>query len=181
MLAFSFWKNLPSKIKRILTIVAFFLLSIVITIAGVLTPLSASEAKDVKQELDRVRGNVNVPFIFGNNFIICLAMFVPFAGPIFGCYALYNTGVVVAAESVTAGLPPLMVFLSIFILPFAWLEFLAYSTAFAQSFWLFWRIIQHKGKKELVNTCILVSICAVTLVVAAIMEIALILSLSGST
>ncbi len=179
-MALRFWQNFPSKIKRILTITVFFLLSIAITIAGVLTPLSNSEARDITRELDQIRENVSVQLIFGNNFMICLTMFVPFAGPVFGCYVLYNTGVVIAAESITAGLPPIIVLLSLFIFPFVWLEFLAYSTALAESVWLVWRIIQHRGKKELVNACILISICAVALVVAAIMEIFLILSLGGS-
>jgi len=178
-LALDFWRKIPTRTKRILTIAAFLLLSIIITVAGVLTPLSASEASDLKQELDQIRENINVQFIFGNNFMVCLAMFVPVAGPTFGCYVLYNTGVVIAAESITEGLPPLMVFLSLFIFPFTWLEFLAYSTAFAESVWLTWRIIQRRGKSELVNACMLISICAVVLLAAAIIEIALISYFGG--
>ncbi len=179
-MALDFWKSATTRIKRILTIVAFFLLSLIITIAGVLTPLSASEASDIKQELEQMRGNISLQLIFGNNFMICLAMFVPVAGPVFGCYVLYSTGVVIAAESLSEGLPPLIVFLFLFAFPFTWLEFLAYSAAFAQSVWLTWRIIQHRGKKELVNTCIFISICAVMLLIAAIIETALIASLPQS-
>jgi hypothetical protein len=81
--------------------------------------------------------------------------FVPFifhthvAGPFFGCYVLYSTGVVIAAESISAGIHPMFSCLLLFIFPFTWLEFLAYSTAFAQSVWLTWRIIQHKGEESL--------------------------------
>jgi len=180
-LAFNFWKNATTKRKRILTIAAVFILSIIITIAGVLTPLSAEEAAQQKQNLEEMRKTIDslpivqqASFIFGNNFMICLAMFVPVAGPVFGCYVLYSTGVVIAAESISENLPPLMVFLFLFIFPFTWLEFLAYSIAFAQSAWLTWRIIQHKGKRELVNTCIFISICAVMLLIAAIIEAAII-------
>jgi len=173
-LAFDFWKNAPTKIKRILTIAAFFFLSIIITVAGTLTPLSLEEANEIEQELEEMRGKINVQLIFGNNFMICLAMFVPIAGPLFGCYVLYSTGIVIAAESIVQGLPPLMIFLFLFVFPFTWLEFLAYSTAFSASVWLTWRIIQRRGKKELVNACIFISICAVMLLVAAIIEMALI-------
>lgn len=178
-LAFNFWRNAPTKIKRILMIATFFLLSMIITVAGALAPLSLEEANEIEQQLEEMRENINIQLIFGNNFMLCLAMFVPIAGPTFGCYVLYSTGVVIAAESITQGLSPLMVFLFLFAFPFTWLEFLAYSTAFAGSIWLTWRIIQHRGKKELVNTCILISICAVTLLVAAIIEMALISYLGG--
>ncbi|MDI6846587.1 MAG: stage II sporulation protein M [Candidatus Bathyarchaeia archaeon] len=177
-MALDFWKSATTRIKKILTVAAFFLLSLIITIAGVLTPLSPSEASDIKQELEQMRENISVQLIFGNNFMICLAMFIPVAGPVFGCYVLYSTGVVIAAESLSEGLPPLIVFLFLFAFPFTWLEFLAYSIAFAQSVWLTRRIIQHRGKRELVNTCILISICAVMLLIAAIIETALIAMLT---
>ena len=178
-MALDFWRSVPTKKRRILTIAAFFFLSVMITVAGTLTPLSHEEASEIEKELEEMRGSVNTQLIFGNNFMICLTMFVPFAGPIFGSYVLYSTGVVIAATSLTEGLPSLLVFLFLFAFPFTWLEFLSYSTAFAQSIWLTWRIIQHRGKKELVNTCILISICAVMLLVAAILEMAIISYFGG--
>lgn len=178
-LALYFWRNVPRKMKRILTIVTFFLFSVIITVAGALTPLDLEEANKIEEQLEEMRESVNVQLIFGNNFMICLAMFTPIAGPIFGCYVLYNTGVVIAAESITQGLSPFTVFLFLFAFPFTWLEFLAYSVALAESVWLIWRVIQHKGKKELVNACVFISICAVTLFAAAIIEMALISYLGG--
>jgi uncharacterized membrane protein SpoIIM required for sporulation len=183
-LILNFWRNAPTKIKRILTIAAFFFLSIVITIAGILTPLSNEEINTLGQGLEETRENIDslpelqqVSSIFGNNFMICLIGFVPIAGPLFEFYALYSTGVVISAyvaydESIQAS--PVLLFLLLFIFPFTWLEFLAYSTAIAGSFWLTWRIIQHKWKTEIKNACILISICAVMLLVAAIIEAALI-------
>jgi hypothetical protein len=172
-LALNFWKTYPSRIKRILTIVAFFLFAIIITVAGALTPLSREEANSISQELEKLRQDISIQFIFGNNFMVCLLMFVPIAGPLFGFYAMYNTGVLIAADSVTHGVHPLLGFLSLFILPVIWLEFFAYSVAMAESVWLTWRIIKRRFKSELVKTCVFISICAVTLLVAAVVEIAL--------
>lgn len=177
-MAFSFWRKSPPKIKRILTIIFFFLLSFIITIVGVVTPLSFEEADSLSKEVEQLRQNISLQFIFGNNFMICLLMFVPIAGPVFGFYALYNTGVLIAADSIAHGLSPLTSSLLLFIYPVVWLEFLAYSTAFAESVWLIWRIIHHRGRRELVNACILISICAVILLAAAIIEIALIVMLT---
>lgn len=180
----SFWQTLPPRIKRIMAVAAFFFLAIIITIAGILTPLSNEEINTLGKGLEETRENIEslsevqqTSSIFGNNFMICLVGFVPIAGPIFEFYALYSTGVVISAyvaydESIQTS--PLIIFLLLFIFPFTWLEFLAYSTAIAESFWLIWRIIQHKWKTEIKNACILISICAVMLLVAAIIEAALI-------
>jgi len=183
-LALNFWRKAPPKIKRILTIAMFFLFSIIITVAGILTPLSEEEInilgpglEETHRIVDSLSKMQQVSFIFGNNFMICLAGFIPIAGPIFECYVLYSTGVVLSAYTaydVTIEASPLMLFFFLFLFPFTWLEFAAYSTAIAGSIWLTWRIIHHKGKREIKNTCILISICAVMLLVAAIIEAALI-------
>ena len=182
-MAYSFWRNAPTKIKRILTIAAFFVLSILVIVAGILTPLSDEDVNvlgrqldDTGQTIDNLPEMQQVSFIFGNNFMICLAGFVPIIGSPFECYVLYSTGVVISAYSVYKNLQmsPLLLFFLLFLFPFTWLEFLAYSIAMAESFWLAWRIIQRKGKREIRNACILISICAVMLLVAAIIEAALI-------
>ncbi|MGB9683856.1 MAG: stage II sporulation protein M [Candidatus Bathyarchaeales archaeon] len=181
ILALNIWTKFPSKIRRILTVLMFFLISIAVTIAGVLTPLTTSEATEIKEELKQMQDYVSsadmfrgTTLIFGNNFVLCLSFFIPFIGPLFGFYVLYGTGVVIAAESIAEGINPTLTFLLLFIFPFTWLEFLAYSAAFAQSAWLSWRIIKRNWKRELVNTCIIISICAITLLVAAAIEMAII-------
>jgi hypothetical protein len=102
--------------------------------------------------------------------LICLISFIPVAGPIFGCYALYNTGVYTAAYSLAHGLPPVIVLLFLFIFPDTWLEFLAYSIALSESFLLIWRIINGRGERELVNLGILVLFCAALLALGAVIE-----------
>ncbi|MEM3536430.1 MAG: stage II sporulation protein M [Candidatus Bathyarchaeia archaeon] len=171
---FDFWKPYPSIIKRILTFAVVFLLSAIITAAGALTPLSQEEADSLNEELEQLRENISVQYIFGNNFMICLLMFVPVVGPLFGFYALYTTGVFIAAQSIAYNVHPLLTFLSMFILPVIWLEFAAYSIAMGESIWLIWRIIHGKGKSELLRACIFISICAVLLLVAAIVEVVMI-------
>ena len=54
-MAFNFWRNAPTKIKRILTIAAFFVLSIIVTVSGVLTPLSHEEASEIEKDSKKSR------------------------------------------------------------------------------------------------------------------------------
>ncbi|MEM2737819.1 MAG: stage II sporulation protein M [Candidatus Bathyarchaeia archaeon] len=177
----SIWKGFPTKVKRILTVLIFFLVSIAVTVAGVSTPLTEREASEINEELGEMQDYLSTAdlfrgatLIFGNNFVLCLSFFVPFIGPIFGVYVLYSTGVVIAAQSICNGVDPRLAFLLLFLFPFTWLEFLAYSAAFTESVWLGWRIIRHNWRREIINACIMISICAVILLVAAFIEIALI-------
>jgi len=187
----SLWKNSSSRFKRFLTILAFFVLSIAITVAGVLTPLSLEKSRDIGSELKQAEQDVKgmdiwhgAAYFFTHNFPICLVMFVPVVGPLFGSYVFYNTGVVLAAETNVAAaentmhIPPLLIFLLLFLFPHTWLEFIAYSTALAANVWLTWRIIQRRSLKELSRTIIFIAICAALLLAAAILEAAVIVMLS---
>jgi len=162
-----------------MTMLAFLLLSVLVTSVGALTPLSREDANSLNNELEQVRQNVSVQSIFGNNLLICLVMFVPILGPIFGLWALYNTGVVIAAESIVQGIPSFLILSSLLILPFAWPEFISYSTALAESVWLIQRARRGMIRREIKNAAVLVAIVAVMLLIGATIETALILYLGG--
>jgi len=156
-----------------------------VTVAGTLTPLNTEEAAKINQELNKTQELVRgadlfrgTTMIFGNNFVLCLIFFIPIFGLIFGFSVLYSTGVAIAAQCISSKVPPLVGLFSLFIFPFTWLEFLAYSMAFAQSVWLIYRIIQRAWKRELINTCIVISICAVILLIAAVIEMTIVKALS---
>lgn len=183
-----FWRKLPTKTKRILTVVICFFLAIIITVSGILTPLPDQMVHDLGERFNEIQttlqqlpGFQQVSFIFGNNLMICLAGFVPVIGPLFEYYVLYSTGVTITASVLYQNVPmdPVQVFFLLFVFPFTWLEFLAYSTAIAESLWLPWQWTQGKGKNELRNLLTVVSICVVMLLIAAILEVALISVLGG--
>jgi hypothetical protein len=151
------------------------------TSIGVLTPLSKTDADQKNQQVENLRNAASAQSILENNLIICLMMFIPIFGPVFGLYALYNSGVYIEAQVIATslGVPPLLALLTEFLLPVIWLEFIAYSTAFAESFWLIRRSMQGLFKKEIKNAAILIAISALLLLVGAIIEIALIKAFGG--
>ena len=186
MLALSFWKKSSSRRKRFVAIGVSFLLLFVIAVSGVMTPLTPEDAQSLNDQLEQTQQDIQSMSllscglkIFTNNFLISLVLFVPLVGPFFGIFVMHNTGMVIAAQSITAPThpPPMLVLFILFIFPFTWMEFLAYSVAFSESIWLLWRIIQRKGKSELVNALILILVCLLTLLAAAFIEMALIKSL----
>ncbi len=180
-MAFGFWTGLSSRFKRIITILACFLFCMIITTAGVLTPISAQDSQATNDEINQLSTSIkNMGVwrgglaIFQNNFVIDLIMFIPFAGPLFGSYALYNTGLAVNAQSKspenTMHWPAILLLFSLFFFPHTWLEFIAYSTALAASIWLTWRIVQRRGKQEIIRTGKFVAICAGLLLLGAFIE-----------
>jgi len=96
-------------------------------------------------------------------------MFVPVIGPVLGLFILFNTGVALGAIASVQGYPVGLGLLSLLLTPVFWLEFAAYSTAMAESIWLFRRLLQ-KRWLELKNTAILIGICAAILIVGAVVE-----------
>jgi hypothetical protein len=176
------WDKSSSKRKRIFSALIFLVISILITSLGMLVPLNQEEAELINNNLNqtvnslRLEGGM-VQFIFGNNFMICLFMFIPIIGPLLGFFALFNTGIAINAISIAESYPPVLVFVALFITPIAWIEYAAYSTAISESVWLFKRILEKRGRKEFRITCIFIALCAILLLLGAIVETAIILGI----
>ncbi len=157
---------------RIRMAIVFFILAIFVTAAGVvLIRIEVSEAEEFekifKDEVDRFNDPRS---IFGNNMIHTLIMFVPVIGLFWGFLILFNTGTIISIISTAHGIPPILTFISLFLIPIFWLEFCAYSLAMAQSVTWFVQILRGQGRREAMRTCILVTICAAILLLAAIVE-----------
>ncbi|MEM2917190.1 MAG: stage II sporulation protein M [Candidatus Bathyarchaeia archaeon] len=157
--------------KKMLILVIFFVVALFATLVGTYSPISYTEASETEKELKELAQHSTVSSIFGNNYMLCLFMFAPVIGPIFGIYVLYNTGWVIGAIAVSRGVDRALMFTSIFILPHAWLEYLAYSLAMTQSVWLLLKIFKGQFGKEVVPTAILIALDALILLAAAFVEI----------
>ncbi len=173
------WRKASPRRKRIYSIIAVFILSVIIALVGSFMPVDAEQASQINDRLNQTvttakDSGMLMQYILGNNFFICLIMFIPVLGPIFGLFVIFNTGVAVSAVATAQGFPSIIAFIALVITPVFWLEFAAYSTAMSASVWLFRRILQGQGWHELRNTCIFISICALLLVIGAAVEAALI-------
>jgi uncharacterized membrane protein SpoIIM required for sporulation len=189
----SFWKNASSRRKRAYSFILIFVISILVTIIGSFVPLSAQDSKQIYDSLNQtVTQNLSsgtlAPHIFVNNFSLCLAMFIPLLGAFFGLFVLFNTGVALGAElriesaspvqgSVSTIQPSTAVLVLVLIGLVFLLEYVSYSIGITESIWLFRRLMQHQWR-ELKNTAIVIGICAVLLVVGALVE-TYVISLAG--
>jgi uncharacterized membrane protein SpoIIM required for sporulation len=179
-LSFEIWTKSSPRRKRILSTIVLLIIAIAITGVGTLTPMNTQDAQQISDDLNQTVTTLSdegalVPYIFGNNLLICLLMFVPIIGPILGLYIMFNTGTVIGAIATAGGYSPALALIALFITPVAWIEFAAYSTAMAESIWLFRRLLQGRGFHELrKNTTLFIAICTMLLAVGAIVETALI-------
>jgi uncharacterized membrane protein SpoIIM required for sporulation len=185
-LDFSFWTNASQKRKRIYSIVAIFVIAILVTVIGSYLPLSSSDAQTISQNLNSTlnqnrANNTLTQYIFLNNFGICLAMFIPLFGAALGMFILFETGIALGAITTTQGYPVWLGLASLVITPVFWLEFIAYSIAMAGSIWLFRRIVKAITSKEpgqgrlilwheLKWTATFIGTCAGLLAIGAVVE-----------
>lgn len=157
---------------RIVITIIFLIAALIVTAVGVVVfKIDVSEAQRLKEEIQEEFEQFNDPrFIFGNNLLHTLIMFAPIIGPIWGSFVLFNTGTLIAVLGIADGIPPILYFLLLFVTPVLWLEFGVYSIAMAQSVILFVQMLRHRSKKEAVRTCILVTVCALILLLSAVVE-----------
>lgn len=166
--------------SRALVFLLIFIFCIGITLFGALTRIERSEANRIIQEMSKLEDvikSAGVQIIFGNNLIHTLIMFIPVAGPCWGAYVLYNTGRVFAAYSILHSVDPATLFSTVFILPFAWMEYLSYTLAISESLWIIYAAIKRNFRNEIMVASITIVLCNVILLLAALVEVALMIHL----
>jgi hypothetical protein len=166
--------------SRSLVFLVIFILCISITLIGASARIERSEADRIMKETNELENAIKsagVQIIFGNNFIHTLIMFIPVVGPCWGTYVLYNTGRVFAAYSLIYNMDPATLFSTVFILPFAWMEYLSYTLAISESLWVAYAALKRNFRNEIIIASFTIVICSVILLLAALIEVALAASL----
>ena len=158
--------------SRIVITSVFLILALLVTSAGVLT--LRIDIADAQRQIEAIESEMtrlnDVRAIFGNNLIHTLVMFVPFVGPIWGFFVLFNTGTFIALFSVAAGISPMLALVVLLFTPVLWLGFGVYSAAMAASIVLLLQIVRRWARTEIVRTCVLFTVCALALLSSAIIE-----------
>lgn len=164
-------------ISRPLLIAILIMLCIAVTFAGTLTPIDRETAEEIAKESEEMSKEVGedpsmgIRYIFGNNFMHCLIMFVPGFGIAYGFFVMYSTGFVIETLALSEGISPQLYLALIFVFPFAWMEYLAYSLAMTENIYLVIAMMERRIRQELSETYKWVTLCAITLLLAALVEI----------
>ena len=181
----SFWKNASSKRKRIYLVILFFVVAILVTIAGAFVPLSQSESQQLVNGINQTTTQAAPALavnIFTHNFEICLAMFIPIFGAVFGLFVMFSTGIALGAEfrvetspgfqaTPTPAVNAQTAILALVAIGAVFaLEYVSYSTGMSESLWLFRRVQQRRWQHEVKNLLILIGIVAAILAISAVIE-----------
>jgi hypothetical protein len=165
--------------RRGIWIIAFFAAAVVIMAIGAMVPISHTDAEPIYNEFENeLKYIATVPGIFGNNFFHSLIMFTPFVGPLYGGFVFFNTGTILEIIAIVQNTNTGLLFVTLFLFPHTWLEFFAYSLAMSQSVFLSMAIVRGRFRQELVRTCVIMAVCALILLLAALAEV-IIISASG--
>jgi hypothetical protein len=92
-----FWIEASPRRKRIYSAIFVFALTLAAIAAGFAVPISPEYAQEIYNQLNQTitEGNATgtlAPAIFLNNFLLCLAMFIPLAGIGIGLFIMFSTG-----------------------------------------------------------------------------------------
>lgn len=181
-----FWIEALPRRKRIYSAIFVFVLTLVAMAAGFAVPVSPEFAQEIYNQLNQTvtEGNATgtlAPTIFLNNFLLCLAMFIPLAGIGIGLFIMFSTGLAFRAVlevQLAMGVsttPPVSFDFSTAILALALVgitfvaEFVSYTIGMTESVWLFRRLTQRRWR-ELKITAILIGVVALLLTLGAIVE-----------
>jgi hypothetical protein len=170
----AFWSGIPTRRKRVYSILFFLIVSIIALIIGCMTVFdhdtAVARSNNINQTLNRALASGNLTqTIFINNFSLTLLMFIPLVGAGIGLFILYNTGVGLAAITTVQGYPVYVGIEHLMLNPIFWLEFVSYSIAMASSIWLIRRLLQERWG-ELKWTAASIGVCALLLILGAVIE-----------
>jgi hypothetical protein len=142
-------------------------------ILGSMAPISQQEAQAIIDEFNtQIGSNPTAYQIFENNITLCLLFFIPFFGTAFMAFVGYNTGIVLSALALLnpqSG-SPVALALTLFLFPWTWMEFVAYSLASNAGLMVIISAIGRRLKIEARTFLITLAIAAFLLAVGAIIE-----------
>jgi hypothetical protein len=181
-----FWIEASPRRKRIYSAIFVFALTLAAMAAGFAVPISPEYAQEIYNQLNQTvtEGNATgtlAPTIFLNNFLLCLAMFIPLAGIGIGLFIMFSTGLafravlevqlamgVSATPSASFDFSTAILALALVGITFV-AEFVSYTIGMTESVWLFRRLTQRRWR-ELKIAAILIGVVLLLLTVGAIVE-----------
>jgi len=173
-------KKIEFPVSRLFLTLILMAVAIFVCMLGTFMPVDVKTANETAQEFEKAREYiVSVPYVFGNNFMHCLIMFIPMVGVAYGMFIMFNTGYIIEMLAVAQGIPAPIAFISLFLLPFTWMEFICYSIAMGQSIILTFKLFKGKIREKFNETYRWITLCAVILLISALIEVVLILTVGS--
>jgi len=158
------------KVSLLVTFVLFVFLGL-----SSLTPMTGSEAKELlEQAKELIREKSTFIDIWVNNMAAALLTYIPFIGIGIAGYIIFQTGRLFGALAAESGISSIILILFAIITVYGLIEFVAYGAAFTEGALLSYSIVKRSVRSEIRWVLISIGIVAALLLVAALIETALI-------
>jgi len=164
-----------AKMKNIR--LTLFLISLAIFIftfiLGSSTHLSTQDAQAIVSDYQSTIGaHPTAIEIFGNNVTLCLLSFIPVLGTAFMALVGYNTGIFLAALPIVNPSYPssLILAFATLILPWAWMEFTAYSLASSTGLMMIVSALRRTLRKDFRKLLIILAVSVALLALGSFLE-----------
>ena len=161
-----------TKSIRIKLFIVFLIFNIIVTLVGVLTPLSSDIAQAIIEQIEPLFENLSTSLIIGNNLSIALIAIIPIVGLFWMIFTLYSTGLAFSAIATVSDVPALFLILFTFITPFFWLEYIAYSLAMMEGTMIVYTLLikRERIREELIITILIIGLMTLLLAFGALLE-----------
>jgi len=157
---------------RVSFFIAALVALLVVTVIGVVLPISRAQAAQQYSQLQTQLANPTLFSIFINNFGIAAVGFIPFIGAVYDGFVMLNTGLALGAIGTTKGIPPLYLLTVSMTTPFFWMEYVSYSLAIGAAAFLVLSIQQRRFHAEFKYFLAQIALVSGLLFAAAFIEIA---------
>jgi len=146
--------------------------TVLIGAIGSAFPLNVEQVSEKLKEYEEfIPDDIDGKIIFLNNYRISLIMLLPVLGFVIGLYIIFQTGMIFGAVGASAGFSGILLYVSVALTPFFWLEFIAYAASMTESIYIIRGLVKRKFKIEFTRVLAIIIINFVLLGIGALIEI----------
>jgi uncharacterized membrane protein SpoIIM required for sporulation len=163
--------------RWLILVVSIFVFEVALFAVVSSMPLSAAQTNSLLNDTQGVVTQMqNEPLafkatdIFSNNAWIALFEFVPVFGWIRFFTVTFTTGQVISALASTSGVPAVLLLITTFLSPHAWIELMAYAVAVAESLLLVYALLRRRLRAEIPRAAESLALAFLMLLFAAFLE-----------
>ena len=169
--------------RRFFVFLILFVAEVIVFFALPAIPFASGEKDSYTQQAKQLGGVLNSSFvgqiaaIYVNNMKVGLIELVPGLGPLFFGLSLYETARVIQVIA-PSGFPPVLLVITLFLLPHSWIELPVYALATGESILLLYSLMMWllRGERwrlrmELEQLLLVILVISVTLLVGAVFEV----------
>ena len=146
--------------------------TVLVGLIGSAFPLDMEQVSEILEQAEElIPVDIDARAIFMNNYRISLIMLTPILGFLFGLLVIFQTGMVFGAAGSSIGISGIFLYGLTALMPFFWLEFIAYAASMTESMYFVRGLIEKKSNTEVKRVFTIIILNFILLGAGALIEI----------